>query len=124
MDWDEFETLGEDSEVKKEAPVPKGYMARLIKHFDSELRRVEPNSVMSPTNEPALRKHFKELINKHDASESVIQRMIDLFVLDIERGTMVISDSGAWRSFLGKRAELLRRVKEEGQSVVFIRGLD
>lgn len=118
-DWDEWETLGEDTVKKKPAP-PSGRLSRLVDFFSSEVEIKNPMAIQSQVNGKALSKHFKEMMDTHGVTEQQIKKMVTLFSLDIRSGKKKIKDMPAWRAFLADRQALLRRVVESSVDVIYI----
>ena len=119
VDWDEFDTLGED-ETSEKAPVLKGRIPRLLSFFASEVEMHTPMSLQSTVNAKALGKHFKDMLDKHGIKEHEIKTMITLFAVDLERGDRSVDDVPPWQMFLSDRQALLTRVQAGNEDIVYI----
>jgi DNA-binding Lrp family transcriptional regulator len=119
MDWEEWSTLGEDSE-KVEVPVTKGRIPRLLAFFTSEIEMHIPMSIQSPVNAKAMSRHFKEMLDTHGVTERQIKTMITLFAIDLERGDRTVEDVPPWQMFLSDRQALLKRVMEGNEDIVYV----
>ncbi len=119
VDWDEFETLGEDSTTEK-APVVKGRIPRLIAFFSSEVEMHTPMSIQSTVNAKALGKHIKDMLDEQGVTEHQLKTMITLFAVDLERGDRSVEDVPPWQMFLADRQKLLTRVREGTEDIVYV----
>tara|TARA_Y100000310_G_scaffold196915_1_gene197023 strand:- start:10881 stop:11546 length:666 start_codon:yes stop_codon:yes gene_type:complete len=119
VDWNDWETLGEDPETQK-APAVKGRIPRLISFFASEVEMHTPMSVQSATNAKALGKHFKDMLDEQGVTEHQLKTMMTLFAVDLERGDRSVEDIPPWRMFLADRQKLLTRVREGTEDIVYI----
>jgi len=118
-DWDELETLGEDTD-KSESPKKSsgGRLARLVTYFRQEVEMLNPMAIQSQVNGKALSKHFKDMLDTHGLSEHDIKRMITVFAGELEGSGN--SDVPAWKAFLANRQALLNKVNRGKIDVVFI----
>ncbi len=119
VDWDDWETLGEDLETK-EVPVVKGRIPRLVSFFASEVEMHTPMSVQSSTNAKALGKHFKDMLDEQGVTEHQLKTMMTLFAVDLERGDRSVEDVPPWQMFLADRQKLLTRVREGTEDIVYV----
>ena len=119
VDWDDWETLGEDLETK-ETPVVKGRIPRLISFFASEVEMHTPMSTQSSTNAKALGKHFKDMLDEQGVTEHQLKTMMTLFAVDLERGDRSVEDVPPWQMFLADRQKLLTRVREGTEDIVYV----
>ena len=119
VDWDDWETLGEDSETEK-VPVVKGRIPRLISFFSNEVAVHVPKSIQAVVNAKALGTHFKEMLDKQGVTEYEIKTMITLFAVDLERGDRSVGDVPPWQMFLADRQALLTRVQAGNEDIVYI----
>ena len=118
-DWDEWETLGEDTKEPKEVVV-KGRVPQLVKFFSDEIEIHNPMTIQSAVNGKALGKHFKEMLDKKDVTERQLKTMITLFAIDLDRGDQTVEDVPPWQMFLADRHSLLTRVVDGTEDIVYV----